>query len=94
MVDLLQEELTGPPVFVVIAGKECPLTYTMAAAIAYKQQTKKSLFDIDESRLIDLREDPERWLQCLWAGMHQEDAEGKWVAPFTLAELKRLVPFR
>jgi hypothetical protein len=90
MTDLLQQELTRPPVTVTIGGKECPLAFTMAAAIAYKQATGKSLFNLEESRSISLVEDPERWLACLWAGLHQEDAAGKWSAPISLQELKRL----
>ena len=90
MKDLLQQELTGPPVTVAIAGKEYLIAYTMAAAIAYKQATGKSLFSLEESKHIGLTEDPERWLACLWAGLHQEDAQGKWAAPISLQELKRL----
>jgi len=90
MKDLLQQELTGPQVTVSIAGKEHPISYTMAAAIAYKQATGKSLFSLEESKHISLIEDPERWLACLWAGLHQEDAQGKWVTPISLQELKRL----
>src|ERR1700676_5333801 len=90
MTDLLQQELTGPPVTVTIAGKAYPIAFTMAAAIAYKQTTGKSLFSLEESIHISLVEDPERWLACLWAGLHQEDAQGKWAAPISLQELKRL----
>jgi hypothetical protein len=90
MRDLLQEELTGPPATVVIVGKSYPIAFTMAAAIAYKKATGKSLFDLAESKQISLAADPERWLACLWAGLHQEDEKGEWTAPLTLPQLKRL----
>jgi hypothetical protein len=90
MSDLLQEELTGPPVTVTIAGKDYPLAYSMASAIFYKKATKVSLFAPGESTKIPLTEDPERWLALLWAGLHQEDAQGNWSAPLTLRELMRL----
>jgi|ERR1700683_131486 len=90
MKDLLQEELTGAEITVTIVGEEYPIAYNMAAAIAYKKATGKSLFDVEESKHLSLVEDPERWLALLWAGLHQEDAEGNWAAPLTLRQLKRL----
>jgi hypothetical protein len=45
-----------------------------------------SLFLFDTWRKIDLSLDPERFLACLWAGLHQEK-DGRWRAPFTLDEL-------
>ena len=43
MTDLLQQEITRPPVTVTIAGKAYPIAFTMAAAIAYKQATGTAL---------------------------------------------------
>jgi hypothetical protein len=90
MNDLLQEEITGPSVTVEITGKQYPISFTMAAAIAYKQATGCSFFSLEESKQIELVTDPERWLMFLWAGLHQEDASGKWGAPLSLQELRRL----
>lgn len=45
-----------------------------------------SLFLFDTWRKIDLNLDPERFLACLWAGLHQEE-NGRWRAPFTIDEL-------
>jgi len=90
MTDLLQQEITGPPVTVMIAGQEYPLAYPMAAACAYKQATGKSMFDPQESASLSLRTDPDRWLALLWAGLHQEVSAGNWTAPVTLQDLRRL----
>src|SRR5579872_4493375 len=38
-------------------------------------------------------EDPERIVLALWCGLHQENEDGKWQAPFTLAQLNHLVDF-
>jgi hypothetical protein len=143
MTDLLQEELVGAPVTVTIAGVEYPITYGMAAVIAYKAETariersrpqaaesdpsclcgkKKSLHSgpsltivednaiicyfrrydprhgdsltLSESwKRIDLDQDPERWLACLWAGLHRLSKDGtKWEAPFSLVELGTKLP--
>lgn len=148
MTDLFQQEITGPPVLVVIAGKEYPLRYDMAAAIIYKaetariersrpqapdpdpkclrcDETKSShegpdliRLDADKHLLcwgfrkreaiegdslanrfswarIDLDLDPERWLACLWAGLHQLQPDGKtetWKAPMTLGALGAMLP--
>ncbi len=47
-----------------------------------------SLFVAETWLKIDLNVDPERWLACLWCGIHERQADGKWRAPFTLAELE------
>jgi len=47
-----------------------------------------SLFVFETWRKIELNVDPERWLACLWCGLHQQQADGSWRAPFTLAELE------
>jgi|SRR5580704_369629 hypothetical protein len=93
MTDLLQEELTGAPVTVTIAGVEYPLTYTMAAVILYKQKTSDSLFLAESFTRIDLGADPERWLFCLWAGLHKRDAKGEWRSPLTLEALQEKIDF-
>lgn len=46
-----------------------------------------SLFLFDSWRRIDLNTDPERFLACLWAGLHRREANGRWTSPFTLDEL-------
>ena len=94
MKDVLEQELTGVPVTVLIRGTERPLAYPMHAAILYKQRTGDSLFVSENFKKIDLAADPERWLNCLWAGLHQFDQETKcWKAPFTFEELQALVDF-
>jgi len=47
-----------------------------------------SLFTPESWLKIDLNIDPERWLVCLWCGMHEQQPDGKWIPPFTLAELE------
>lgn len=45
-----------------------------------------SLFIIQSWIKIDLNTDPERWLACLWCGLHQR-VDGKWIPPMSLDEL-------
>jgi hypothetical protein len=146
MTDLLQQEVTGAPVVIVIAGKEYPLRYDMAAAIIYKAETARiernrpqlpdpdpkclrcdetksmhegpELIRLDKDKhmlcwgfrqreplegdslanrfswsRIDLDLDPERWLACLWAGLHQLQPDEKaWKAPMTLGALGGMLP--
>lgn len=145
MTDLLQQELTGAPVTVTIAGAEYPISYGMAAVIVYKAETARiersrpraadsdplclcgerksshagaSLIILDNDgklacwafrlydpaqgdslltpgswKRIDLDQDPERWLACLWAGLHQLSKDGtKWEAPLSLAALGSKIP--
>jgi hypothetical protein len=48
-----------------------------------------SLFLAESWLRIDLNSDPERWLACLWCGMHELQADGEtWKAPFTRVELE------
>ena len=47
-----------------------------------------SLFLFESWLKIDLNSDPERWLACLWSGLHERQADGTWTAPFTLDELE------
>jgi hypothetical protein len=147
MPDLLQQELAGPPVTVVIGGNSYVLTYGMAAVIVYKTETARiersrpqpvvkdpkcicgepqsrhtgpsqiilgedeellcwafrlydplqgdSLLTRESWSRIDLDLDPERWLACLWAGLHRLVRDGsneKWEAPMSLASLGSMIP--
>jgi hypothetical protein len=92
MNDILDTELTGPQTTVLIRGTQRPLAYPLHAVILYKQKTGDSLFVSENFKKIDLQTDPERWLACLWAGLHQF-SDGKWTAPFSLEELESLVDF-
>jgi hypothetical protein len=93
MTDVLEKEISGKSVEIVLAGLRRHLAYPMHAVILYKQQTGDSLFNPANWRKIDLAEDPERWLACLWAGLHCQNAEKKWESPFTLEELGALIDF-
>jgi hypothetical protein len=92
MRDALEKEIAGDAITVQIRGTERPLAYPMHAVILYKQLTGDSLFVQNAFDKIDVREDPERWLKCLWAGLHVF-AEGKWTAPLTFEELSALIDF-
>jgi hypothetical protein len=93
MTDVLEKEIAGgDPITVRIRGSERPLLYTMHAFVLYKQLTGDSLFVQENFAKIDVREDPDRWLKCLWAGLHQF-AGGKWTSPFTLEELGALLDY-
>lgn len=94
MTDVLEKEITGGPVTVLIAGTERALAYPLYAVVLYKQKTGDSLFDPEAWPRIDLKEDPERWLACLWAGLHQQQPDKSWKSPLTLEELGGLVDFR
>lgn len=93
MQDVLEKEITGEPVLVAICGTERPLAFQMHAVILYKQKTGDSLFDPKSWSKIDLQTDPERWMACLWAGLHQQQPDKSWKAPFTLDELGGLIKF-
>jgi len=52
-----------------------------------------SLFFPSSWTRIDLDVDPERWIACLWAGLHQLQPDGlSWKAPMTLAQLSGMIP--
>lgn len=52
-----------------------------------------SLLSAESWKRIDLDLDPERWLACLWAGLHRLSQDGtKWEAPMTLAALGSMIP--
>jgi hypothetical protein len=94
MADILDHEINGAPVTVNIRGTERPLCYSMHNVIVYSQLTGDSLFVKASFEKIDLAKDPEKWMACLWAGLHELSPDKKtWVAPFTLAELGALVDF-
>ena len=94
MKDILEQEITGSPVTVLICGRSHELAYPMHNVIVYKRCTGDSLFDVDAWPRIDLTEDPERWLACLWAGLHLQMEDKSWKAPYTIEELGALVDFR
>lgn len=92
--DALEKEITdGGAVVIALRGKEHPLAYPMHAVILYKRETGDSLFDPTAWPKIDLQQDPGRWLACLWAGMHIQQPDNSWKAPFTVDELSALVDF-
>lgn len=94
MTDAIERELTdGGPVSINLRGTERALAYPLYAVIAYKQRTGDSLFDPEVWARIDLQQDPGRWLACLWAGLHEQQADGTWKAPLTVEELGGLVNF-
>lgn len=90
MKDALDKEITGAPVMVAILGTVRRLEYPMHNVIVYKEQSGDSLWDYSCWKKIDLQVDPVRWLACLWAGLHQEQPDQTWKAPFTLDELKSM----
>jgi hypothetical protein len=94
MPDALDIEITdGGPAEIMLRGTVHRLAYPIHNVIVYKRQTGDSLFAKTSWSKVDLEEDPERWLACLWAGMHQEQPDHTWKAPFTLEELGGLVDF-
>jgi hypothetical protein len=93
MTDVLKKEITGELVTVEIRGSVRPLAYPMHNVILYKQKTGDSLFDAKAWPLIDLSKDPERWLACLWAGLHEQQSDKSWKSPSTIEELGALVDF-
>lgn len=92
MADVLTKEIIGDPILVAIRGSEYVLAYPMHNVILYKQRTGDSLFDPKSWPMIDLQNDPERWLACLWSGLHQKTDNG-WRSPFTIEQLGELVDF-
>jgi hypothetical protein len=52
-----------------------------------------SLFLRQDWQKIDLELDPERWIACLWAALHQLQPDGEtWKAPMTKAQLAGMIP--
>jgi hypothetical protein len=93
MKDALEKEISGELVMVAIGVSRYPLSYRMYNVILYKQRTGDSLFDPSTWPRIDLQLDPERWLACLWSGLHQQQNDKAWKSPFTMEELGALVDF-
>ena len=89
---ILQQEVSGRPVAVVLGGEEYPLEFSIHAVILYKQITGDNLFDGTCWSKIAPLVDPERFIACLWAGLHQY-ADDKWSVPFTRPQLEKLVDF-
>lgn len=94
MADILEKAIVGEPVMVEIRGTMHRLSYPLHNVIVYQQQTSESLFDREAWKRIDLKQYPERWLACLWAGLHELQPDGKtWKAPYTVDQLGALVDF-
>jgi hypothetical protein len=94
MPDALDIEITdGGPVTVTILGKVHPLAYPMHNVMLFKQQTGKSLFDAQTWPQIDLEENGDLWLACLWAGLHEKQPDKTWKAPYTTEELDEGLEF-
>lgn len=89
---ILQQEVSGRRVAVVLGGEEYPLEFSIHAVILYKQITGDNLFDGTCWSKIAPLVDPERFIACLWAGLHQY-ADDKWSVPFTRSQLEKLVDF-
>lgn len=87
MTDLITEEITGAIVTVELGGRECVVSYPMHNLLLFKKQTGLSLFAADSWNRLDFEEDSEAWTACLWAGLHQRQADRSWISPFTLDEL-------
>jgi hypothetical protein len=87
MTDLITEEITGAIVTVELGGRECVVSYPMHNLLLFKKQTGLSLFDHESWNRLDFEEDSEAWTACLWAGLHQRQADESWIAPFTLEQL-------
>lgn len=91
--NLISSEITGPPVTVIIADRECVLSYPLHALFLYKKLTGDSLFSFANWSKLEFEGNYECWIACLWAGLHVQDASGSWKAPYTLPELEQLVGF-
>jgi hypothetical protein len=95
MNDLLERELTGSaPATVNLGGEEYPLAYPMHAVILYKQLTGDNLFDGECWQKIAPLLDPERFIACLFAGLHVYDPKSdEFKAPLTRKNIEALVDF-
>jgi hypothetical protein len=66
-----------------------PKDELLCAGFRAEDPTKgDSLFAFESWMKIDLNSDPERWLACLWCGMHERQTDGTVKSPLTLAELE------
>lgn len=91
MTDVLDQEISGEPQTVRLGGSSYPLAYKLHAIIVYKNLTGDSLFDSASWHKIDPNEDPWRFRACLYAGLHQRQADRSWKPVLTLDELDDLV---
>ncbi len=78
---------------VLIGGVDCDIAYSMCSVKLYKERTGDSLLDLRTWEHLRTEVDPERWLTCLWVGLHQEQSDGSWEAPYTLEDLGGLIEF-
>ena len=93
MPDQLDNQINGAVMKVTIRGAERPLEYRFAAVLAFQEKTGRSLFDRKVFLDLDPAKDPALWLACLWAGLHEQQPNGKWKAPYTFDELTGLIDF-
>jgi hypothetical protein len=93
--DVLEKELTGGgPVMVKLGEKEYPLAYPMHAVLLYKQLTGDNLFQGNCWQKIAPMDDPERFMACLFAGLHVYDRQtDTWHAQLSREELGVLIDF-
>ena len=89
--DALEKQITGEPIMVAIGGISYRLEYRFAAIIAFQEVTGDSLFNREIYPRIDLVQDPKRWLACLWAGLHQQQDDESWKAPFSFQKLSGMI---
>jgi hypothetical protein len=91
MSDAIQSEITGPPVMVAIGGRELPLSYPLHALFLYKRLTGDTLFLFTNWQKLDFEENYECWMACLYAGLHQQQRDGSWRAPYSRVELEIMI---
>lgn len=94
MNEALKQEIIGrSAVFVSLGGQPYRLEFPMHAVILYRQLSGDNLFDGECWKKIAPLEDPERFIACLWAGLHRFE-DGKWMVPFSREQLEMLVDFQ
>ena len=93
MNDALQKELAKPGI-ITLGGQQYSFAFPMGAILAYKDKTGDNLFQLENWKKINPAEDPERFLFCLWAGLHRYDFEQhKLVPSLTVDEISAVVDF-
>jgi hypothetical protein len=91
MNELLRQEII-PTVMVKLGDKEYPLNFPMGVVLLYKQRTGDNLCQTDTWHKIAPAEDPDRFLACLWAGLHRYDpASKKFVEVLSYDDLGALI---
>ena len=80
MNDALRNELAKPGKLT-LDGQQYPFAFPMGAILAYKEKTGDNLFQLENWKKINPAEDPERFLYCLWAGLHRYDQEEHKLVP-------------